>query len=91
MAFGILVNTTAGQISMQNMRSARLFSSQTVTGTSGNFTVSGFDATRGHIFVRPLNGLLEPAFAFDNDTKNLSWQQGFSTATQFLFLFLVIR
>lgn len=91
MAFGFLVRTTAGVISMQEMRSARVVRSEQVSGTSGSFFVTGFNANDGHIFVRPLNGVGDPAFVYDNDTSELNWEAGFSNATEFLFLFIKIR
>jgi len=91
MAYGMEITTTAGLLSVGQIRSARLFFSKTETGTSGSFTVAGFDATKGHIFVRSINGVFEPVFEFDNATKELSWSQFQSTATEFLFQFFLIR
>ena len=91
MSYGIEVTTTAGFLPLGQIRSARLVFTKTETGNSGSFTVPGFDATKGHIFVRSINGVFEPVFEFDNATKELSWSQFQSTATEFLFQFFLIR
>jgi len=91
MPYGMEVQTTAGMISTLNMRAARLFFSQDVSGTSGNFVVPGFDMDKGHIVGVPIGNIIDPVFAFDNSTKTLFWARGVSSATSFRFFFYLFR
>lgn len=91
MSYGMEVLTTDGFLSVTKIRTAKLFFVKTEVGTSGSFFVPGFDADKGYVFVRSLNGVLEPTFSFDNSNKQLSWSQFPSTADSFLFQFFSIR
>jgi hypothetical protein len=75
MAYGISINTTAGEENILDIRTARVVYSTTLTGLSGTHNMPGFDSSSGGLLVfNATNGPLElVTFDFDNLSKDFTW------------------
>lgn len=73
MAYGLQVQTTEGLTDVSVLRAARLYSSLSISATSGSSTVSGFDSGDGFIFLRSNNSDVVARWYWNNTTKSFSW------------------
>lgn len=74
MAYGMQITTTDGLQNVRDIRTTRLVYSETLTGSSGSTTLTGFDVDGGFISFQALNGQgLATQNFYNNTSKVFSW------------------
>lgn len=98
MTFGMQITTDEGIIydTSDAINIGRIYARISGSSTTGDFTVPGFDASIGSIWLTSVDGKFLPQYEFDNSTKEFSWEPrtGISSAnssSNFLVQFLVYK
>lgn len=81
MAYGLEILSTEGLVDVVTFRAARLYSSITLTTTSGSTAVSGFNSNDGFVYLRSNNSDIVANWSWNNSSGVLTWTANPNTSS----------